>query len=652
MFRRCFVMLVLMGTCAQAQLFPTTGGFVVDPTSREESRVFFQSVYNASDGVAMGWTGNHATCTAGTLSGDFRDATRIRINYYRAMAGLYADIGENPTNSAKAQDCALMMSRNNALNHYPPTSWHCYTADGEEGALKSNITLDSNGAESVNYFMLGPGASSYIVAHRRWLLFPQTQIMGFGDVARSGAYPQGNAIWVFDEHFWDPRPTVRDGFVAWPPPGYVPYQVVFQRWSFSYEDANFSSATVTMTKNGGAVPVELEPLFNGYGENTIVWVPENLDGDASVNLWPRPTSDVNYTVNINNVIIDGTATNFSYDVTVFDPGTVGPGTVIPAVTGPSPIPVNEASTYTATTIDFTSDYDLRAFEATSHTLTEGAETGLGNVIDGTSPGYDVRTAFFSQSGSYSWRLGHLNDKDQVLTLNKKIIPSVTSSLNVHSKMRWLASEQQGLIQISTDDGQSWKTLYSQNGVNAAGEGSFTLRTFNLSSYANRVVMFRFKLVNQGAYYDVNAAQQIGWFLDNIRVTNAQELGANTVTEFSTTSFDYTPGETGQVGLQVRGRAWSSFPMEWGTINFVDVVEAPMSVNTFFMNFVGDEVRVEFDVLNPSASPSFSIQSCSLTDIVWGAEAGTLTEIIPGTRYRLSVDGGSYSQRMFRVHAAP
>ena len=67
----------------------------VNITNREEVRIFFKTVYNSGENAESGWTGNQATCTAGTSSPDFQDQVAVRINFYRAMAGIPAGIGLN-----------------------------------------------------------------------------------------------------------------------------------------------------------------------------------------------------------------------------------------------------------------------------------------------------------------------------------------------------------------------------------------------------------------------------------------------------------------------------------------------------------------------------------------------------------------------------
>src|SRR5437867_5550610 len=43
-----------------------TGGFTVNPDSREEVRSFYNAVYKSSDGVPMNTTSDVSTCTPGT----------------------------------------------------------------------------------------------------------------------------------------------------------------------------------------------------------------------------------------------------------------------------------------------------------------------------------------------------------------------------------------------------------------------------------------------------------------------------------------------------------------------------------------------------------------------------------------------------------
>lgn len=295
-------------------LRPEEIGPWVDTQNRAQVVTFYQTEYLASEGVAHGWAGNVGSCNPGSTSAAFKEAVLRRINFFRAMAGVPAVQGFAADYNSKAQAAALMMSAQNSLSHAPGTSWACYTAAGAEGAGSSNLYLGVYGPSAISGYIYDPGGGNYFVGHRRWILYPQTKFMGTGDIPTTSGKAAANALWVFDSvNMWGPRPDTREAFVAWPPPGYVPYQVVYPRWSFAYAGADFSGASVTLSKNGSPLSVTVSPVANGYGENTLVWEPGDSFGSA-------PGSDTTYQVTLNNVVIGGSPQSFSYQVIVINPG--------------------------------------------------------------------------------------------------------------------------------------------------------------------------------------------------------------------------------------------------------------------------------------------------------------------------------------------
>jgi hypothetical protein len=165
------------------------------------------------------------------------------------------------------------------------------------------------------------GANNASVGHRRWLLHPPTQKMGTGDLVDAASLLEANALWVLDTpNLWRSAST-RDGFVAWPHSGYVPYALVPVRWSFGLPEADFTSATVRLSVDGVEVPVTQEPVAVGFGVNTLVWYPSFLDPTAALARWPRPSGDTRYLVEIQNAMVAGTARDFSYPDWVLGPGT-------------------------------------------------------------------------------------------------------------------------------------------------------------------------------------------------------------------------------------------------------------------------------------------------------------------------------------------
>ena len=290
-------------------------GLYVDIHDRQAVLNFYNQDYLAYSGAAINWTGSQNPCNPGTTGAVFKDEVIHRVNYFRAMAGLPADVTLLADMSSKAQAAALIMSANGNLSHTPPTSWLCYSSDGAAGAGSANIALGMYAWGAISGYMRDPGSGNSAAGHRRWILYPQTKNMGSGDIPPS-SYRASNALVVFDSHSRDPRPAVRDGFVVWPPAGYVPSTIVYARWSFSYPGADFSAATVAMTSNGSPVSLTPSPVTNGYGENTLVWIPLGMADNAD---WPRPAVDTSYNVTVSNVKISGVPRSFSYTVTIFGP---------------------------------------------------------------------------------------------------------------------------------------------------------------------------------------------------------------------------------------------------------------------------------------------------------------------------------------------
>ena len=176
-------------------------GLTVSTSDRAAVARFYR-LYKAANLVPSDWSGSVAGCQAGSIGADYREATRQQINFFRALAGLPAAVSMDSGFSADDQQAALMFSANGQLSHFPPSSWRCYTANGYEAAGKSNLALGNTGPDAVKGYMDDDGTNNAIVGHRRWLLYPQTQLMGTGDVtdAPNGGY-NTNALWVQDGSF-------------------------------------------------------------------------------------------------------------------------------------------------------------------------------------------------------------------------------------------------------------------------------------------------------------------------------------------------------------------------------------------------------------------------------------------------------------------
>lgn len=310
---------------------PTT----VDPIDTKDRAAVVSAYTNSylpTVGVAMGWTGDHASCTPGATSSAYRDATILRTNYYRAMAGVSGTVVFDATLDADYQSAALMQAKNAPpLDHNPPVTWLCYTVGGDDASEDANLALGNGGAEAVGAYMDDNGLT--YAGHRRWVLYPIQVTMATGSVsspqianALGVIVPGGyGSVDAYSEtvlgNGWLSHPDFVRA-VCWPPPRYCPYQILpanSKMWSLSIHanaSPDFSAATVTMTKDNGATPVtaNIQALEVGYGDKTLVWEVPSIS-------YAAPGADTDYEVTVGNVGI-GTRSQkqtFTYTVTVIDP---------------------------------------------------------------------------------------------------------------------------------------------------------------------------------------------------------------------------------------------------------------------------------------------------------------------------------------------
>lgn len=550
-----------------------------DTSKREEVRLYYQTVYKSSLNVATGWTGSYAGAgNPGTTTSDFKGAVLRRVNYYRAMAGVPPWVSFDTTFSAQAQQAALMMSGQNALSHTPGPNWAFYTQEGADAAVSSNLALGSMGPEAIDGYMVDYGAGNTRVGHRRWVLLPQTKVMGTGDVPGDGGqYREANALWVFDSHINDVRPQTRDGFIAWPPPGYIPYDLAPARWSFSRDgdqfpqaDADFSSTTISVTQGGSPVAnVQQLAADTGSGEKTLVFhVPGDVpNDDAQGPYWFRPTSDLTYSVTLNNVGILGVLQNVSYDVTLFDPELPGPGTVPPVVTGPDVLPVGVTGSFGIQAYETAEKGQYRTVALSPIGWTDGADNGeLYGTLAG-SPGY---TRIRPIGGDNAFFFAHTSISTETFTIKASFLPTASMRVNFASRLGYATDSQKARVQVSTDDGGSWTTVWEQAGSNGPGESNFTAHAADLSAYAGQIIRVRFAYHFPGGSLFNGTQDSFGWAVDDISIDGSTANFGAPSAELDPMSFTYSQGNAATVGFQARAAHFGGYYEAWGPLTFITV----------------------------------------------------------------------------------
>lgn len=331
------VSLLLLGLFLLAPVrLPAQQQAPVPPVNTQDRRAvveLYRNFYGDPTTVPTGWTGSVAAGIPGDLSDDYRRLTVQRVNYFRVMSGLPGNVVFDPAGNAICQQAALVFAAQKDLSHTPPPTWKWWTADAAKAAGGSDIRCESasvdEGPDAVTRYIEDHDLNNTYVGHRRWLLYPGQTTMASGSVPATPGFWAANAIWVSGP--FGPRPASTPEWTAWPPAGFVPASLVFNRWSFSLCNADFTNATVLMTKNGASLPVLVRPPeyqsgVNGVtsfiGDNTLVWEPQ---GNVI-----NPGADEVYSVTVDNVVVGGQARRFLYTVTSLDPNApLPPAPVVP-----------------------------------------------------------------------------------------------------------------------------------------------------------------------------------------------------------------------------------------------------------------------------------------------------------------------------------
>jgi hypothetical protein len=308
------------------------------PLSRAQVVAIYNSEYvPGNTPPAISWTGSVAGCNPGTISAAMRTAMITRLNVFRKLSRIAAVAEFDAAADDKDERtlaASLLYSANNMLSHSIPPTWTCYPtayAGSTVGALgasagsASNIGLSGGSSFAtpaiINAYIDDSGSTNNAVGHRRWILNPRQTRMTTSSVSSGGGFGAGNALWVINAATATGSSSAPDG-VAWPPRGFVPFQLLpgtSNRWSFSYPGAGFANATVTMTKNGQSIAILNydSKTDNGYGDNTIVWRPNNVAANGTAVSYANPGPDQDYVVTISGVTGAATST-FTYTVTVID----------------------------------------------------------------------------------------------------------------------------------------------------------------------------------------------------------------------------------------------------------------------------------------------------------------------------------------------
>lgn len=363
---------------------------------------------------------NLTSCTKGDLLDSEKQLILQKVNSIRALHNL-KPVTYEYSFDAPASEAALMMARNDQLNHTPPNSWPCWSQTGYDGAEHTNLYISWYSSSqapktetSIVNWMLDNFSDR--VGHRRWIIDPFLKKIAIGRADGLSILQQGMgvcsmALYVIDEDKQD----VSDwqvNYVGYPYQYYSPEYVFYndgsgQKWqylSFTYvadkynywnnQNVDYSAATVTMTdENGNNIGISKTFYDNeGYGvPNCLKWMPTELN------------KEVKYTVKITGVKYGAQSSNFEYWFKLTDNiYSVPPGvlSLLAPANNAQNVPVNTAISW------------LQNNNSIRYHLQVSKKSDMSNPVinnqDLTTYGYQPTQAF-ENDVTYYWKVRGWND---------------------------------------------------------------------------------------------------------------------------------------------------------------------------------------------------------------------------------------------------
>ena len=334
----------------------------VDITQRNDVAAFYQCIYNATEAPFAwdGTTGSITSCIPGETTSAYKENVQRRVNYYRAMANVPANIVFTSDQNARAQAAALATSANGVINHsLDQNSDLCYSQNAQQGAQNGNLSIGFMGSSAIDsYIQSDLGDDATLARYRRWILHRPINEMGTGDFPAENENQEANSLYVANtsnQTSGQPSAPI-DNFASWPPgiyqgaegnrpsPSeaitYIPYTLAPERWSIQYGDPSTNIAfvisgvkmylgadanTPPQATSGSEI---LVPEANVYGDDFadttpvhggpfLSWVPDwngsSVSGNGTPPLNRIIRVDIRPLINIDDLA------NISYNVVLIDP---------------------------------------------------------------------------------------------------------------------------------------------------------------------------------------------------------------------------------------------------------------------------------------------------------------------------------------------
>jgi hypothetical protein len=214
-------------------------------------------------------------CGAGCIDRNTMQQAVSNVNYIRFRCGL-TEVSLSDSLSRLSQEAAFICHKNKMLNHDIDKSWNCYTALREAACRVSllasldELSLNNDSLFVTKGFFFEHGDKNKRLLHRRWLLNPNVDSIGYGSTRDYEAITPK----VSERNY--SKDLIK---YAFPSAGSWDQEILSDKWSWSVYPCSAidtDSINVKVVCNAKRVPIKIICKDVFLGEFTLGFQVKNL----------------------------------------------------------------------------------------------------------------------------------------------------------------------------------------------------------------------------------------------------------------------------------------------------------------------------------------------------------------------------------------
>ncbi len=256
---------------------------------------------------------------------------------------------------------------------------------------------------------------------------------------------------------------------------------------------------------------------------------------------------------------------------------------------------------------------LRIHHTTPLNAGYDAEDGSPDFAYTGSGGYDLKQAGVVIAGSKSFHLAHTaSEQSEILEIPHRLYGAPGAAITVKSRLTEASAGQVAAIQVSTDDGETWRDFWLRvgRGVGDPGDAAAEVLLLSLKDFEGQLFQLRFHYFHdptRQSDHVTGADPGKGWYLDDIALTGVEKAEIEEERGLSPEQeqYSFTPPREGRFVFTVRG-LFQDAPTRFGPPFVVRAFDDVPQAKVLESEIVDETYCFQLH-LDPRLSPDFQVK---------------------------------------------